>query len=375
MLTVYPFQGYANITDAQLKEMADYLNQIVNAGHSVFFRFASEMNGSWFQYGQDPIGTNKNKVAFIWSPNSGNGYPYPNNVYSINQNATDAATIANLKALDTNGNGKLDEQDNPYLPYYPGDDLVDWVGMSVYHYGLQWPWVDNSVPVSDEFESYLQGSQTNGKLFGYYPFYDYFAGPNGVKDGAGVSVSAGNKPLIISETGASFHFAWDDQTTDKTPRPNSCPVPYCAETTTRVDIKQAWWKSFLNKDFTSKYPQMKAVSFFEFVKSEELTWRDFTTFGAAPNTFTSDASHPNGLTFVPEANAVASAFAADLKAGNMPFLAFAGAAQSSGNAAVTGALATASASSPSGGSTTSKSGASGVMVGAFGTILAVLLTL
>ncbi|KAI8609848.1 glycoside hydrolase superfamily, partial [Chytriomyces sp. MP71] len=314
---------------------------MVNAGHKVLLRFASEMNGSWFQYGQDPIGflaawkrcitfwrnalgENKDKVAFIWSPNSGNGYPYLGGAYSINSNLTDAITLANMKVLDTNQNGKLDYLDDPYMPYYPGDDLVDWVGMSVYHYGKQWPWVDNTIPDPKEFENVLQGDPTNGNLTGYYPFYDYFSGPKGcVSNITNEVVSAGNKPLIISETAATFHFAWDDQTFDKTKHPNNCSVPYCNETATRVDVKQGWWRSFLNKDFVARFPQMKAVSTFEFIKSEELTWRDFTMFGAAPNTFPGDAAFPNGLTFVNEDNAVASAFAADLKMGMMPFLVFA----------------------------------------------------
>ena len=25
--------------------------------------------------------------------------------------------------------------DDPYAPFWPGDDVVDWVGMSVYHWG------------------------------------------------------------------------------------------------------------------------------------------------------------------------------------------------------------------------------------------------
>ena len=33
--------------------------------------------------------------------------------------------------MDTNGDGVVDNLDDPYLPYYPGDAYVDWVGMSV----------------------------------------------------------------------------------------------------------------------------------------------------------------------------------------------------------------------------------------------------
>ncbi|TPX73569.1 mannan endo-1,4-beta-mannosidase [Chytriomyces confervae] len=374
MLTLYPFEGYSKITDAQLQEMADWFNKMADAGHSIFVRFASEMNGSWFPYGQDPIGflaswkrcitfwrnalgANKSKVAFIWSPNSGNGYPYPNGQYSIDPKGTDAATVANLKVLDTNNKPGLDEEDDPYLPYYPGDDYVDWVGMSIYHYGKEWKWVDNVLPQPTQFEDYLQGSKTLPKKFGYAPFYTYFSGPDGVKDSTGKTVSVGNKPLIISETAATYHFAWNENVNKTDPnnaRPNTCPVPYCDEPATRVDIKQSWWQSFLNADFVKKYPQMKAVCFFEFIKEEELTLRDFTTFGAAPNIFESVAK------FEKEDQDVANAFVADLKAGKMPFLSFAAAKDGTGSAVVT-----ASGSKPTGTgapTSTTKSGAAGVSV-------------
>ena len=44
-------------------------------------------------------------------------------------NATEAA------ALDTSGNGQFDTADDPFAPFYPGDDFVDWVGISVYYKG------------------------------------------------------------------------------------------------------------------------------------------------------------------------------------------------------------------------------------------------
>ncbi|KAJ3030254.1 UNVERIFIED_CONTAM: hypothetical protein HDU68_009651 [Siphonaria sp. JEL0065] len=332
MLTVYPFQGFDGITDAQLADMADRLNTFVKAGRPVYFRFASEMNGSWFQYGQDPIGfvaawrrcitywrkalgANADKVAFIWSPNSGNGYPYPGQPYSINTTGTDAKTLANLKVLDTNGDGKVDGKDDPYTPYYPGDEYVDWVGMSIYHYGVEWPWVDNNIPETDKFEKYLNAFPAKGDYFGYAPFYTYFSSPEGVKNAAGAVVSAGNKPLFISETAATYHFAYVDPAKSGTPGVNP-PA-------SRLDIKQAWWRSFLNKGFLSKYPNIHAISTFEFVKDEELTWRDFTMFGAAPNP-------KAGTNFSAEANSVASAFAVDAK--SFDFLTWAGA--SSGTAQV-----------------------------------------
>ena len=53
-----------------------------------------------------------------------------------------------FKALDTNGDGVLTMADDPYGPYYPGDDAVDWVGMSLYHWGSSYPWGANALPGS-----------------------------------------------------------------------------------------------------------------------------------------------------------------------------------------------------------------------------------
>lgn len=37
--------------------------------------------------------------------------------------------------MDTNSDGKVDMWDDMYTPFYPGDDWVDWVGMSIFHFG------------------------------------------------------------------------------------------------------------------------------------------------------------------------------------------------------------------------------------------------
>ena len=39
-----------------------------------------------------------------------------------------------FQALDTNGDKQLTMADDIYTPYYPGDQYVDWVGMSIYNF-------------------------------------------------------------------------------------------------------------------------------------------------------------------------------------------------------------------------------------------------
>lgn len=82
-------------------------------------------------------------VAFLWSPNDGSGYPYSG--YGIVSLPTAASNPTDFAALDTNKDGVINNQDDPYTPYYPGDQYVDWVGMSIYHYSNTYPYGANDV--------------------------------------------------------------------------------------------------------------------------------------------------------------------------------------------------------------------------------------
>ncbi|KAJ3114938.1 hypothetical protein HDU96_001438 [Phlyctochytrium bullatum] len=281
-LTVYPFRGYNTITDAQLQDLGRRLLRIIQSGRSVFLRLYPEMNGSWFNFGQDPVAfieawrraynvvtqvigsENRSKIAFVWAPNSGNGYPFTNGAYSpVPGNATDDARI---RALDTNGDGLFNGSDSPYTPYYPGDEYVDWVGLSIYHYGRRYPWVTNDIPEENKFEGLLQGQFD--PYWGTFAFYTEFSS----------STSSHNKPFFLAEGGAAYHLAYVPASASK----YSNPVDIT--TVPREAIKRAFWRQFLNKDFLAKYPNFRAVSTFEFMKSEEDTVRDFTNFGVpGPN--------------------------------------------------------------------------------------------
>ncbi|KAJ3154470.1 hypothetical protein HK101_001616 [Irineochytrium annulatum] len=330
-LTVYPFGGFDNVTNAQLDELAKYVSQIVSLGRQVFLRYAPEMNGDWFVYGQDPAAfiagfrhfvtymrtavgeQNVGSVAFIWAPNSGNGYPFGGGDFAANPTwiggeppkpQTEAMRARTL-ALDTNGDQNLTIADDPFYPYYPGDEFVDWVGISIYHYGIEYPWINNVVPPVTEFESFMAGNDSDPKFFGTGHFYEAFSG-TGLGNN---NVSAGGKPFIVAETGATYHFDWSPLGLNCTPGsgggckdPNNKP----SQTLPRLDLKRAWWSSFLNADFIAKYPRFKAVCFFEFVKTEEWTWRDFSSLG------------PPSAEFAQVDAGIAEAFAADMKAA--PFI-------------------------------------------------------
>jgi hypothetical protein len=176
-LTVYAMPaGLDSITDPVIDDFVKQVAGITKTGRRVFIRLMPEMNGSWFPFGQRPVQfkrvwrrvvaamrlepLTRQRVAFVWGPNPGFGYPFPNQRYSINTTSGEE-----FQELDTNRNGQIDENDDPYSPYYPGDDVVDWVGLSTYYFGRTYPWVRNELPQSTKFADILSGANGNGSLY------------------------------------------------------------------------------------------------------------------------------------------------------------------------------------------------------------------
>jgi hypothetical protein len=118
--------------------------------HGIFNHFYFlEMNGNWLMYGQKPrqfkqafvtmssyIKHLTNLTAMVWSPNIAGGYPYGGKELP-SSSSTDPMDQANFQDMNTNNQGSsnnvIDASDDPYGPYYPGDEWVDWVGLSVYN--------------------------------------------------------------------------------------------------------------------------------------------------------------------------------------------------------------------------------------------------
>jgi hypothetical protein len=79
---------------------------------------------------------------------------------------------------------------------------------------------------------------------------------------------------LISETGATIHL-WVQ------PKAPSlvASLPANTDSQSRIAIKQGWWRQFINSTFVETFPRIKGFTFFEFIKFEETTWRDFTSLG------------------------------------------------------------------------------------------------
>ena len=114
---------------------------------------------------------------------------------------------------------------------------MDWVGISLYHWGNQRPWGNNEIPESNKFTDMLTGnySGTAGDDTAVPDFYQVY----GVEHG---------HPVAIPETAAIY-------------TPSRGVVP-------ELDIKQAWWRQVFADETQQSFPQLKMINWFEWNKYE-----------------------------------------------------------------------------------------------------------
>ncbi|SMH43472.1 Glycosyl hydrolase family 26 [Rathayibacter oskolensis] len=253
LLTLESIDGLAAVTDAVASDIARLAASVNQTGVPVIIRFAHEMNGSWYAWGQQPaayveafrrvaeaVHTEAPGTAMMWAPNNADGYPFEGGVSAAQPGTADFAL------LDTTRDGALSLDDDPYAPYYPGDDAVDWVGMSLYHWGSAHPWGENEMPEEGKFAAQLTGTYDGaaGDESAAPDFYETY----GVEHG---------KPVAIPETAALVV-------------PRGDPAGELA-------IKQAWWRQVLSAETAARFPNLKMINWFEWEKFEpevrdEVSW-------------------------------------------------------------------------------------------------------
>jgi hypothetical protein len=256
LVTLEPHDGLASVTPEAAEELAAVLADAWTVhGVPTFVRFAHEMNGSWYPWAQQPpayvdafetvaaaVHEEAPASAMIWAPNEGSGYPFTGGPFAA-QPGSDA-----FAALDTNADGKVDGQDDPYAPYYPGDEAVDWVGMSLYHWGNAYPWGENELPPSAKFAALLTGE----------PIVEH-AQSGSVPDFYATYAEGHDKPLAIIETAALFD-------------------PSASEGPTEADLKSAWFTQVFSAQTRAAFPRIKMINWFEWRKEETevgrvIDWR------------------------------------------------------------------------------------------------------
>ncbi|KAJ3373025.1 hypothetical protein HDU91_001178 [Kappamyces sp. JEL0680] len=367
-LTVYPD---SLLTDASLATFSSEMAKMTSQGMKVMIRFAPEMNGNWFYYGQQPTvyksewkkmvsavrqatSSNSDKIAFVWSPNTGMGYPFPFNSDPV---------VPKDKTADTNGDGVLTGADDPYSPYYPGDDWVDWVGMSIYSYGPDSGVAVNAPAFPGKLENYMNG-YLNGNTKTPYNFYAMFSGTGSAVS----SVTKGGKPYFLSETGAavmSEQCSAVDGVGACLPNATWTVVPG-SDAQSAADIHSTWWRQFINETFLKTYPQFKAAAFFEITKIEGNTVRDFASLGISQPDFIS----PLGKQVQAEDGLTLQTFQKDMAGplGGLIKWANPSGSGSTGNGSTTGTGSTAGTGSPNT-TTGSKSSADRIGVSLLGALV------
>ena len=255
MITLEPWGGLETVTPDAVAALVEKLAEYNAEGTALFVRFAHEMNGSWYPWSQQPseyikafrmiaeaVHRDAPGTAMVWAPNYGGGYPFSGGLYEIQPEHPDFCL------LDTDGDGNLDMNDDPYSPYYPGDDAVDWAGMTIYHWGNEYPWGENELPEENQFIAQLTGNYIglNGDNSALPDFYKIFYLDHG-------------KPIAIPETAALYN----------TTRPGP----------EELAIKQAWWRQVLNGEILSAYTGIQMINWFEWKKPENeingevIDWR------------------------------------------------------------------------------------------------------
>ncbi|KAB1646516.1 MULTISPECIES: glycoside hydrolase family 26 protein [unclassified Pseudoclavibacter] len=265
LLTLEPHGGLTTLSEPVVDKLVADLAFLNASGVPVIVRLAHEMNGSWYAWGQQPTAYREvfRRVAeavydgapgssMMWAPNYGGGYPFVGGQFAAVPGSVDH------HLLDTDGDGTITMHDDPYAPYYPGDDVVDWAGVSLYHWGNQRPWGDNDPLIErTKFTDMLTGTYqgTAGDDSALPDFYAVYGEQHG-------------KPIGIPETAAIY-----------TPSRGGAD---------ELTVKQAWWNQVFDDSVHEQYPQIRMINWFEWRKFE-IEINDTVDWRAAGSDETRDA--------------------------------------------------------------------------------------
>ncbi|TPX36175.1 hypothetical protein SmJEL517_g01430 [Synchytrium microbalum] len=259
ILDLYPYaltagHAYSNIQDSDIQALASQCAGYNAKGRRVILRIFAEMNGNWYPWAQQPIEfvAMYRKIALAVRAVA------PLVSFPLSPGTTGATSAANFAAMDTNGDGQISFADNPYTPYFPGTDVVDWVGTSMYYWGPYDSTGNYGVNAAVD-PNYFVGWMTGAG--GAFNFYSYV-------------VSLG-KPITLAEWGIPYYVTVD---------------PGVGE----LAMKRAWWsQSLTNAATMAMFPNVKMFGLFEWRKYEPGL-RDFqflntsTNGGIVTSTFLSD---------------------------------------------------------------------------------------
>lgn len=227
MLTVKPSVPLDQVNAQAGASFAGDVRRLTgNFKGQVLIRFAPDMNSSWVGWGQQPAAyrsafqavsaafedSDGGRTSMVWEPYLGKDYPFDRH-----QNAPVPGSDG-FALLDTNGDGVWNGSDAAYAPYYPGDDAVDWVGLTAFHDDTAGGAPVNTVPRQNELQEMLTAS-------GAENFYATYS-------------SAKDKPFLLQT--AAFYSPASGGASD-------------------VDIKVGWWDQVLDVATSADFASTAAV--------------------------------------------------------------------------------------------------------------------
>ncbi|KAI9144899.1 glycoside hydrolase superfamily [Paraphysoderma sedebokerense] len=219
MVTLEPFDGFSAVTKQVEETIANIMKDINDLGVPVVLRYMHEMNGGWYPWGLQPrlfiqhwismtqsIRAKAPLTSMMWAPNSGNSYPWvsPNDP---------AEGTADFQAIDTNRDGQLTRVDDPYTPYWPGAEYVDWVGVSLFWYG-PFPYGNNTLPPSTRLVSVLSGQAADTASSFSALIAQRFQKPLAIVETAGVYYPESPRTATAQVTSSMIKTNWINQLTN-----------------------------------------------------------------------------------------------------------------------------------------------------------------
>jgi hypothetical protein len=252
-VTLEPTKPLGDLTVADARSLARQLEQLHRRHGTLFLvRFAPEMNGTWTRWGQQPdayrsafrtvaeqVHDGAPSAAMLWTVAYGAGYPFGRAYGAIPGSGPREAT-----QLDTSGDGEVGAEDDPYGPYYPGAQAVDWVGMTMYHFGRlrdpdrQRDFGDGLRPEPGEVAARLSEryGYASGAPADRASFYDRY--------------SRGTDTPFALETGI-------------------LTVPGRSGGDPELAVKRDWWRQVLSPDLRASYPNLAAIAWLEKQRPED----------------------------------------------------------------------------------------------------------
>jgi len=219
MATIELENGNYGFNSEQADVISSAMKELTDAGVPVWVRFAYEMNGcpAWNAWGCDPTGFKQ-----AWNIMAS----------SLRSNAPSAKLLwsPNIDTSGSNGQGN-------YADYYPGDSVVDLVGLSFYWFGADQQ--ENTAAPSGEFTSTAA------------PFYNVYSAAKG-------------KPFVVSETSGGYHY----YTGTTSPAPGGA---------SEYDIKVGWLEQITGA--ASQFPNLIAAVWFNYEKDERGQTIDYRGIG------------------------------------------------------------------------------------------------